>query len=280
MNTVLPFVRSRTRIGDFRLLRPTVVEEVVQALHDAATGGVELMAGGVDFIDRLKAGAEVDTVVHLGRVSALQQIAMVEGRRLSIGAACRHADIAASPKVLAFAPALAALCGVLGNVRIRAKGTIGGNLLSRHPGYELAPALHALGASLHVVGRAGRRTLPVSELDGIGPDELLTSIDLPSAQGRFLMSREMRPYLSVYLVTHRDARSGQLALRAGFACVAQAPLMSVHTHLPAELGARGIAAELVAALPPLAGDTIVSSAWRRRALEVACTRLLEGAGHD
>ncbi|CAN5473779.1 hypothetical protein BH09PSE5_BH09PSE5_03330 [soil metagenome] len=277
MNAILPFVRSRARITDFALLRPTTLDEVTAALQ--GPGKVKVMAGGVDLIDQLKGGLDVDTVVHVGRVAALRQIGVADGV-LTIGAGCRHTDIARSPLMLEAMPGLAALCGVLGNVRVRAKGTVGGNLLSRNPAYDLAPALHALGASLNVVGTSGARSLPVAGLDSIGSDELLVSVDVPALQGRFLVSRDMRPYLSIYLVARRDPASRTLGVRAGFACVAPAPLMSVHTRLPAELDAAGIAAELVAALPPLSSDTIVSSAWRRRALEVSCARLLEGLTHD
>jgi len=55
-----------------------------------------------------------------------------------------------------------------------------------------APALMALGASVRLVSTAGERSIPISDLyaaDGIHyltrkPDEILTGVDLPPAQGR------------------------------------------------------------------------------------------------
>src|SRR5580704_15098618 len=94
--------RSRKLIPDFSLLRPRSAEEAV-ALQARAPETTLFMAGGIDVINRLKFGAPVATLVHLGAVPGLDDIVETEDG-LIIGAAVTHDALQGSAPVQARLP--------------------------------------------------------------------------------------------------------------------------------------------------------------------------------
>ena len=68
---------------------------------------------------------------------------------------------------------------------IRNRATLGGNLATASPIGDAAPLLLALDASVHVIGRAGRRTLPLSSFftgyrqTALAHGEMLTAVEIP-----------------------------------------------------------------------------------------------------
>jgi carbon-monoxide dehydrogenase medium subunit len=73
----------------------------------------------------------------------------------------------------------------VGNPRIRASGTLAGNIVFAEPKSDVIPILSALNASVTLVSPRGSRTLTVKELmlgpyyTAREPDELLTEIRVP-----------------------------------------------------------------------------------------------------
>jgi carbon-monoxide dehydrogenase medium subunit len=71
------------------------------------------------------------------------------------------------------------------NIRVRACGTLGGNLCFAEPHSDPATLLTALGAKAHVQGKAGARTLAMDKLitgayeTSLGSDELLVGVEVP-----------------------------------------------------------------------------------------------------
>jgi len=68
---------------------------------------------------------------------------------------------------------------------IRNRATLGGNLATASPIGDAAPLLLALDTSVHVAGRAGRRTLPLSSFftgyrrTALSPGEMITTVEIP-----------------------------------------------------------------------------------------------------
>jgi carbon-monoxide dehydrogenase medium subunit len=73
----------------------------------------------------------------------------------------------------------------IANVRVRATGTLGGNLCFAEPHSDPANLLLCLGATVTIQGGKGERTVPMDELivdayeTSIAMDEVLTSIEIP-----------------------------------------------------------------------------------------------------
>jgi CO/xanthine dehydrogenase FAD-binding subunit len=164
---------------------PRSLDEAFSALMDDEAVAI---AGGV----------AVGLLSNLGMVSAarlvsLSQIPEMQGVRvdrdmLSVGAAMPHGRLAADPVLRAYLPELSAMFAHIGNLRVRAWGTVGGNLALAEPSQDPPIMLAALGAAVDVTGPGGSRRIPVAELsDGpmstvLQPRELITRVILALPQ--------------------------------------------------------------------------------------------------
>jgi xanthine dehydrogenase small subunit len=100
----------------------------------------------------------LETMISLGEVADLKAIEETPGA-LRLGAGVRYAD--ALPALARLAPDLGAMVRRLGSTQVRNSGTIGGNIANGSPIGDMAPALIALGATLHLRWGAERRDLPL-----------------------------------------------------------------------------------------------------------------------
>ena len=82
-------------------------------------------------------------------------------------------------------PILGEVCAQIADVQVRNRGTIGGNVCSNDPTNHLPPLMVALGATMHIVGEDGERSVPAEDfflgvyMTAAGPGELLTKISVP-----------------------------------------------------------------------------------------------------
>ncbi len=275
--------RSRKLIPDFQVLRPRAAAEA--AALQAACDGALFMAGGIDLINRLKFGAPVLTVVHLGAVEGLAEIAETD-RGLTIGAGVTHHQLAESALVRARVPALAETWSSVGNIRIRHKGTVGGNIMARDPAYDVAPAIMAAGARLCLVARDGSaRWIDAASLTDaagrpVAQPGLLTAIALPASAGlRLAVDRSLRPVVSLALGLDVDAGRvlrGRVAFGCAFAAPLAVPLPLHDLTAPHAIirAAEEIARAIAADLPEPVTDRHASSAYRRRMVAVLLRRNL------
>ncbi|HEV8534445.1 MAG TPA: FAD binding domain-containing protein [Candidatus Limnocylindria bacterium] len=175
----------------FDVHRVTSVAEAV-ALRRRYGEDAAVYAGGTEILLAMKLGLarwghliDVKTILSLGEVS-------VNTDTLRIGATITHWTLERHPVVARILPALARLEANVANVRVRAAGTLAGNLAFAEPHADPPALLVALGARVLLQGSAGSRSLPVAELitgmyqTAIGPDEVIVAVDvpLPSADTR------------------------------------------------------------------------------------------------
>jgi carbon-monoxide dehydrogenase medium subunit len=174
-----------TRLAPFRLHRPTSVAEATAMLGELGDGAA-VYAGGTELLLLLKLGlAQASELIDLKRIPGLDAIAVDAQGTLSIGATATHRRIERSPIVMAGWPALAAVEGVIANIRVRTTGTLGGNLCFADPHSD--PATLLLAADARVIAGSGdaRRSLPLGEFlvgpweTTLRPAELLLAIEVP-----------------------------------------------------------------------------------------------------
>src|SRR5579863_5221454 len=135
---VLAVHRSRKLIAEFRLHRPRSAAEAAAIKAEGGPGAV-FMAGGIDLVNRMKFGAAIADLVHLGGVTGLDAIEpTADGLRL--GSLVTHDRLATSPVVRSLLPVLAQTWPDVANIRIRCKGTVGGNIMAGDPAYDFALA--------------------------------------------------------------------------------------------------------------------------------------------
>lgn len=193
----------------FELRRPTSVAEAVDEL---ASGGVPY-CGGTELVAVLRLGLVApERLVDLKRVAGLEGITEA-GDDIVLGARVTHDEAEQSPSVRQHAPVLAAATAQLGNARVRATGTLAGNVCFAEPRSDIVTALIALRADVVLVSAAGPRTVPVdSFIEGAftttrADEELLESIRVPRTQGSSAYVRFQPgeyPAVSVAATEHAD----------------------------------------------------------------------------
>jgi aerobic carbon-monoxide dehydrogenase medium subunit len=274
--------RSRKLIPDFRLHRPRTTPEAV-AIKAAAGPGALYMAGGIDVVNRMKSGFQVTDLIHLGAIAGLDGIEETD-HGLRLGALVTHDRLATSPLVRDRLPALTETWPDVANIRIRCKGTIGGNVMARDPTYDFALAALAANAQLHFLNADGsEEIISGAPSQPVAHDGLLTVIDFPAGGAlRLVFDRSLRPILTLALGL--DVVSGRITGgRVAIGCAYAVPLIAnLPLHQPLLFGelarnADGLAREVVAGVPAPVSDHHASATYRRHMIEVLLCRNLSAA---
>ncbi|MBV8963778.1 MAG: xanthine dehydrogenase small subunit [Hyphomicrobiales bacterium] len=151
--------RLEIRKGTRRFIAPASIEDFakVYASHPDAT----ILAGATDVgLWITKDMRLLDTVIHPGRIAALEGVAEKE-EALVFGAMTNLAD--AENALSRIHPHLAELLRRFGGEQIRNVGTVGGNIANGSPIGDLPPALIALGATVTLRSQEKRRELPLEK---------------------------------------------------------------------------------------------------------------------
>jgi carbon-monoxide dehydrogenase medium subunit len=168
---------------DFHYYRAGTVDEALALLE--ANPEAELLAGGHSLLPTMKLGlANPPAVVDISGIDALHGVT-VDGDVARFGALTRYATIAEDDALEAACPAVVSAAAAIGDVQVRNRGTIGGNLAHADPASDLPAAALASDATLTLVGPDGERTVPADDFfvaiftTATEPGELLTRIDVP-----------------------------------------------------------------------------------------------------
>jgi xanthine dehydrogenase iron-sulfur cluster and FAD-binding subunit A len=164
------------------------VETIAEACGVLAERGAEarVLAGGTDLLIELRRASKEtpQVVLDISRVAALEGIAESDGK-ITIGPLATHADLMQSESLKRCAPLLGAAAAAIGSPQIRARGTVGGNIMNAAACADTVPPLIALGATVTLQSKAGRRELELADLfvkpyeTKARADELLTAVRFP-----------------------------------------------------------------------------------------------------
>ena len=172
----------------FRYQRANSVEEAVRILAESG-GTAKVLAGGHSLIPMMKLRlTRPEHLVDIGRIPGLKGI-RVEGNQLVIGALTTHGEVAASETVKEKLPVLAEAASVIGDLQVRNRGTVGGNLAHADPAADLPAAALALDGSLVAVGPDGTRTINLADfffgpfITALATDEIVTEVRFPIPEG-------------------------------------------------------------------------------------------------
>src|SRR2546428_196435 len=108
---------------------------------------------------------------------------------LRVGALARHHELEELTEIARACPLLPEVARLIGNVRVRSLGTVGGSLAHADPAAELPLAMVALDARLTLASASGRRVVAARDFftgylsTVLGADELLTEIAVPVTRG-------------------------------------------------------------------------------------------------
>lgn len=201
-----------------------------------------IYAGGTELLLAMKHSAlNYRHLIDLKVVTGLDSIAARNGS-LEIGATATHRNIERSPIVRQKLPVLAEMESQVANVRVRATGTLGGNLCFAEPHSDPATLLLVLGGTVIVEAAAGVREISIGELisgayaSSLQPGEIVTKIVVPCSKAnqrasymKFQIHERPTLGLGLWLETPDDGRTFSSA-RVAVGCVCPFPARSAEAE--------------------------------------------------
>jgi CO/xanthine dehydrogenase FAD-binding subunit len=173
----------------FRYYEAHDVDEAL-ALLQAHGPEAKILAGGQSLIPLMGLGlARPEALIDLNGVPGLDRITEENGC-LRIGALTRHIDLETSALVRTTSPLLAEAASLIGNIRVRHRGTIGGSLAHADPAAEWPLVAAAVGAVVEARGPRGAREIPAETFcvgylqTDLAVDELVTGLRVPVLRPR------------------------------------------------------------------------------------------------
>jgi aerobic carbon-monoxide dehydrogenase medium subunit len=253
-------------------------------------GEARALAGGQSLLPMINLGlVEVRAIVDISRVADAGVVE--DDGHLRIGALTRHGALERDELVRQRQPLLSAAARLVGNIRVRARGTLGGSLAHADPAAELPLALTVLGAEYEVTDAHSQRVVPAAEFAAsyfttqLREDELLATARVPTlgpgwGWGFVEFSRRPGDFAIVAAAAiARCARDLIVETRVALAGVADRP-----TRLAAvEAAVDGaLVGDLEQRVGPIDGidpvtDTSASSEYRKRIARVLTVRALTEA---
>jgi len=144
-------------------LRPASLKETFHLLT-SYSGSAKILAGGTDLLiqQAIESSPEI-IAISLTDVEDLRQIEKTAGGDLFVGAMVKHAEVAQSPLVNQYFPALAKASHWVGSPSIRNLATIGGNICNASPSADTAPPLLGYDAKAIIVHPSGEKAIDVED---------------------------------------------------------------------------------------------------------------------
>ena len=168
----------------FAYYAPATLDEALALLSRLPEG--KFLAGGQSLIPLMSLGlARPSALVDVNDLPGLASVTEANGQ-LTIGAMIRHHALETSPAIQRRCPPLAEAASLIGNIRVRHRGTLGGSLAHADPAAELPLVAVAMGAALEIRGEGGMREVAAEEffrgylLTDLAPGEMVTGMRIPA----------------------------------------------------------------------------------------------------
>lgn len=278
----------------FQYREPTSADEAVALLGEYGADA-RILAGGQTLIAAMNLGlARPRVVVDLHRVTGLGHL-QLEASRIGLGALVRHRFLERSPHIRRVCPLLADAAALVGNPRVRSRGTLGGSLAHADPSAELPTTMLALESEVRLEGPAGRRGVPAADFfvgaltTSLRDDELIVEVRVPlppPGTGWAFEEVSRRPgdwaVVGVAALVTLRGEGACSDARLAFGGVGPVPRRAPEAERRlrgAEPDAAHIAqvAEVAADEVEVESDAFVSARYRRHLVRVLAVRALERA---
>jgi carbon-monoxide dehydrogenase medium subunit len=240
----------------FDYVAPATVEEAVEALGRYGDRA-KVLAGGQSLIPLLTLRlARPDVVVDLNGIEELGRV-IHRDHEIAVGSLVRHRALERGEGALAACPLLAEAAALIGNVRVRTLGTIGGSLAHADPAAELPAVVCALDATIVVRGPAGEREVAARDFfvgaltTALRPDEIVVAVRVPVPAPR-----------TGAAILELSRRAGDFAIVAAAALVRLGAGGEIASARVALAGAGPTPARLFAVEEALAGRQPEAAAFR------------------
>jgi xanthine dehydrogenase small subunit len=159
LKAIQPSAAVATGGSGRRCFSPARLDELMELASQHPTA--VFLAGGTDVgLWVTKQHRSLDPVIYLGGVAELQGHRVTD-THVEIGAAATYSDL--HEVIARHYPDFGEVIRRLGSTQIRNTGTMGGNIANGSPIGDSPPPLIALGATLVLRSKTGRRELPLEE---------------------------------------------------------------------------------------------------------------------
>jgi aerobic carbon-monoxide dehydrogenase medium subunit len=172
----------------FEYERATSVDNAL-ALLERHGPEARLVAGGHSLLPMMKLRlAAPEFLIDINDLTELDYI-RIDGADIAIGAMTRHAAVLSSPILAEHYPIFRDAEQVIADPIVRNRGTIGGSVCQADPSEDLSAVASALGMTMVIQSRDGRRTVPARAFHTgpyetvVGPAEMLVELRLPIRPG-------------------------------------------------------------------------------------------------
>lgn len=170
--------------------RAESVDEAIDLLAEHADDDPRLLAGGHGLVPELKDRSAVPGVlIDIGGIDSLRYIDGPdrddENGRVRVGALTTYATIATSDTLWESGTAFAESVHHVGDVQIRNRGTIGGNIAQADPAADPPAGVLASKTTIETFGPAGHREIDATEFfrgngdTALQEHELITAVTFP-----------------------------------------------------------------------------------------------------
>ncbi|MCS7126227.1 MAG: xanthine dehydrogenase family protein subunit M [Aigarchaeota archaeon] len=215
---------------------PRTLGELLELL-DRYKDQAKILAGGTDLIVSLREKLEKPKyIIDIKKIPELGKLEYREGEGLTIGATVTFKNILENPVIKDRYSVLWEAVKTIGDMVLRNRATLVGNICTASPAGDSSPALLVLNARVKIVSKEGSREIPLENFftgvkkTVLKPWEMVKEVLVPEPPkksfGRYLkMMRVRSEDLSVVGVAGLGYREGgEIKIRLAFSSVAPTPL--------------------------------------------------------
>ncbi|MEK4027577.1 MULTISPECIES: xanthine dehydrogenase family protein subunit M [Bacillaceae] len=151
----------------FDYVHAETVDQAIKLMQES-NGEGKIIAGGHSLLPLMKFRlTEPGILIDISRIDQLKEVRK-EGDRIVVGALVTHHAASKHPLIKEHVPVLADTVSQIGDLQIRNRGTIGGNLAHADPAADLPAAAFALEAEMIIQGEDGEERMGIDSFV-IGP---------------------------------------------------------------------------------------------------------------
>jgi carbon-monoxide dehydrogenase medium subunit len=166
---------------NFDYAAPATLDEALAMIG----AGAKPLSGGMSLIPMMKLRlATPDKLVDIARIKDLNYIREAGGS-IHVGATATHSDVETSAVIKAKCPLLAETAAEIGDLQVRAMGTIGGSAAHADPSADYPAAFQALEAKFVLKGAKSERTVAAADFfvdtftTALEPGEIVREVIVP-----------------------------------------------------------------------------------------------------
>lgn len=164
----------------------TSVEHALELHEEHAEDETVFLSGGHSLLPAMKSGlSSPDVVIDVGSIDEMVGIDH-ENDHTTVGASTRYATIVEDERFQERCPVVAEATELIGDVQVRNRGTVGGNVAHSDPASDLPATMLSAEATMYAHDGDSERAIDADEFflgvyaTDLGPDELLTRIEIPT----------------------------------------------------------------------------------------------------